>query len=128
MIPATRHGIFAGILSADPALMEPIYKIVVTVPPDLVGAVTRIISQKRGKILSIDQREYLTCIVGETPAVETFDLSEVMRSASGGRAFWQTTFDHWEYVPASLQMQVIQETRKRKGLSPQPPTPQQFLE
>ena len=128
MIPATRHGIFAGILSADPALMEPIYKIVVTVPPDLVGAVTRIISQKRGKILSIDQREYLTCIVGETPAVETFDLSEVMRSASGGRAFWQTTFDHWEYVPASLQMQVIQETRKRKGLSPQPPAPQQFLE
>lgn len=128
MIPATRHGIFAGILSADPALMEPIYKIVVTVPPDLVGAVTRIISQKRGKIISIDQREYLTCIVGETPAAETFDLSEVMRSASGGRAFWQTTFDHWEYVPSSLQMQVIQETRKRKGLSAEPPTPQQFLE
>ncbi len=128
MIPATRHGIFAGILSADPALMEPIYKIVVTIPPDLVGAVTRIISQKRGKIISIDQREYLTSIVGEIPAAESFDLSEVMRSASGGRAFWQTTFDHWEYIPASLQMQVIQETRKRKGLSPEPPSAQSFLE
>jgi len=128
IIPAMRHGIFAGVLSADVALLEPIYKIIVTTPSELVGAVTRVIAQKRGKIVSIEHKEFLTNIIGELPAAESFDLAEVMRSATAGRAFWQTTFDHWEFLPENMQAQVVREIRKRRGLSPEPPTATQFLE
>lgn len=127
IIPAVRHGIFAGVLSSDPAIQEPIYKIIVTTPSEYVGTITSIISQRRGKITNIEQKEYLANIIGEIPAAETFDLSEVIRGSTGGRAFWQTTFDHWQYVPENLQLKVIQSIRKRKGLSPEIPKPEDFL-
>jgi elongation factor 2 len=128
LVPATRHALFAAFLSADPVLLEPIEKITVKVPVELVGDVTKVIAQKRGKILSIEQKEYLTYVEGELPAAETFDLSEVMRGATGGRAFWGLEFASWAPVPASMQLQIIQEIRKRKGLSPEIPKVQDFLE
>jgi len=126
--PATRQSIFAGILSADPILMEPVLKLDVKIPVDQVGNVTKVINQKRGRVITIEQKEHLMYITGELPAAETFDLSEVMRSATGGRAFWGTSFSSWQPVPASLLMQVIQEIRKRKGLSPEPPRAEEFME
>ena len=109
-------------------MLEPIEKITVKAPVELVGDVTKVIAQKRGKILAIEQKEYLTFVVGELPAAETFDLSEAMRGATGGRAFWGLEFASWSPVPASMQLQVIQEVRKRKGLTPEPPKAQDFME
>jgi elongation factor 2 len=127
IIPATRHGIFAAMLSANPVLLEPLLKINVKVSMEFVGNVSSVIAQKRGKIISVEQRGYLTYVVGELPASETFDLSDLMRSATGGRAFWGTEFSRWEALPGSLQANVIREIRKRKGLSPEPPKVQDLL-
>lgn len=114
-------------LSADPVLLEPLLKIDVKLPIEQVGTITSVIAQKRGKVLSIDQKEYLTYVSGEVPASQTLDLSESIRGATGGRAFWGTEFSRWETVPTSLQSQIIQEIRKRKGMSPEPPKPQDLL-
>jgi elongation factor 2 len=76
----------------------------------------------------VDQRGHLVYIVGELPTAETFDLSEVMRGQSQGRAFWGLEFARWSPVPQSLIGQVITDIRKRKGLSPEPPTAQDFVE
>lgn len=67
-------------------------KIEAKVPADLMGAVTGVVAQKRGKVLDIRQAEYVTVVSGEIPASETSDLSEVMRGATAGRAFWATEF------------------------------------
>ena len=127
MIPATRAGIFAGILSANPAILEPLLKLTVKLPVEQVGLINSVIAQKRGKVLSIDQKEYLTFVTGQIPASEAFDLSEVIRGATGGRAFWGTEFSHWDLVPASLQGPIVADIRKRKGMSPQIPKPQDLL-
>jgi elongation factor 2 len=127
IIPATRAGIFAAILSANPALLEPLLKINVKLPVEQVGLITSVIAQKRGRVLSIDQKEYLTYVTGEMPTSEAFDLSEVIRGATGGRAFWGTEFSRWDLVPANLQGPIVAEIRKRKGMSPQPPRPQDLL-
>ncbi len=121
IIPATRAGIFASMLSADPVLLEPLLKINIKLPIEQVGSITGIIAQKRGRIVSMEQREYLTYATGELPASETFDLSEVIRGATGGRAFWGTEFSRWERVPSSLLTDLVTEIRKRKGMSPVPP-------
>jgi elongation factor 2 len=128
IVPASRRTLLASILSAEPVLLEPIMKITAKGPSDEVGPITRVISQKRGKILNIEQKEYLTFIIGEIPASETFDLSEVMRSATSGRVFWGVEFSRWAPVPESLKNQVIAEIRKRKGLPPQIPTIDMFVE
>jgi elongation factor 2 len=127
IIPATRAGIFASILSANPVILEPLLKINVKVPVEQVGVITSVIAQKRGRVLSIDQRDYMTYIVGEIPASETFDLSETIRGATGGRAFWGTEFSRWERVPKRLLNDLIRQIRERKGMSPQPPRPQDLL-
>ncbi len=128
IMPATRRSFYASFLSAEPALLEPILKVTVKVPADQVGNVTKIIVGRRGKVLSMEQKEYLMYIVGEIPTSETFDLSEAMRSATAGKAFWGTEFYKWEFVPSSMMPQLIREIRKRKGLSPEPPTIEDFLE
>ncbi|RLG03073.1 MAG: elongation factor EF-2, partial [Thaumarchaeota archaeon] len=128
IVPATRRTLYASILSADPILLEPILKIEAKVPPELMGAVTSVITSKRGKILNITQQEYVTVVSGEIPAAETFDLSEAMRSATMGKAFWATEFSAWKPVPASLRDKVIQEIRKRKGLPPRIPQISDFVE
>jgi len=128
IMPMTRRAMFAAFMSANPTLLEPVQKITAKAPPDLLGAATSVISQKRGKVVSVDQRGHLVYVVGEIPTSETFDLSEVMRSASAGRAFWGLEFSHWAPVPGSMISQVIADIRKRKGLPPEPQKAEDFME
>ena len=83
-----RRAIRGAWLTANPTLLEPVLGIEVKGPGDLIGAVTGVISSKRGKLINIDQREVMTVIEGEIPAAETFDLSESMRGATAGKAVW----------------------------------------
>jgi elongation factor 2 len=128
IMPMTQRAIFACFMSANPTLLEPVQKITAKAPPDLLGAATSVISQKRGKVLSVDQKGHLVYVVGELPTSETFDLSEVMRGATAGRAFWGLEFSHWAPVPGSMINQVIADIRKRKGLPPEPHKAEDFLE
>jgi elongation factor 2 len=128
IMPMTRRALFAAFLSADPCLLEPIQKITAKISSDLLGSVTSVITQKRGKVLSVEQKGHLVYVVGELPTAETFDLSEILRSATAGRAFWGLEFSHWSPVPSSMLNQVIQEVRKRKGLPLEVPRPEDFVE
>ena len=128
LMPATRRAILGAILSADPVLLEPMLGIEVKCPVDMIGAVASVISSKRGKTLNIVQKETMAIIEGEIPASETFDLSEVMRGATAGKAIWNTHFKCWSPVPSSMMMSVIREIRKRKGLPEEPPRAEEFID
>src|SRR5207253_8517906 len=84
--------------------------------------------QKRGQIVSVDQKGNLVSLVGDIPTAESFDLSEVMRSQTQGRAFWGLEFARWSPVPTSLLQSVVEGIRKRKGLSLEPPKASDFAE
>ncbi len=117
VFPAIRRAILGALLTSDPTLYEPMMKIVVQITPEYIGAVSGVISSKRGTITSVDQKEYFAIITGEIPLAETFDISQVMRSATGGKAFWNLAFERWSILSKSLLTPTIQEVRKRKGLS-----------
>jgi elongation factor 2 len=128
LMPATRRAILGAILSADPVLLEPVLGIEVKCPVDMIGTVASVISSKRGKTLNIIQKETMAIIEGEIPAAETFDLSEVMRGATAGKAIWNTHFKCWSPVPSSMMMNVVREIRKRKGLPEEPPRAEEFID
>lgn len=119
--------IFGSILTAKPILLEPVYEIVITVPAELAGECSRILTSRRGKISLFEQKGISTMITGYIPVVETFGLTEEMRSATSGRAFWQCVFDRWEEVPESIAAEVIRQVRMRKGLPREVPKPSTFL-
>ena len=98
------------------------------VPTDMVGNVATVLSGKRGKVLDMSQKGASSIITGEIPASETFTLSEEMRGQTAGRATWNTSFKKWSEVPKSQYAAAIADIRKRKGLSPDPPTANEFID
>jgi len=128
IMPAIRDAIFSGFLSANPILLEPIMKLDMKVPQDMLGGVTRIIAGKRGKIVTMDQATGdVMHLIAEIPVSETFDMSDQLRSATAGKAFWGTEFAKWSPVPSSMFADVVRKIRERKGLSPEPPRPEEFM-
>jgi elongation factor 2 len=128
VMPAARRGILGSFLSSNPVILEPVYKIGVSVPAQWVGDVSSLITRKRGRIISSEQKGPLTMITGYLPVAETFGLSAEMRSATSGHAFWQTAFDHWEKAPESITTEVISATRERRGLPPEIPRASRFID
>jgi len=127
IMPAIRDAIFYGVLSANPILLEPIMKLDMKVPQDFLGGVTRIVAGKRGKIISMDQTGDVMRLIAEIPVSETFDMSDQLRSATAGKAFWGTEFARWASVPSSMFADTVRKIRERKGLSPEPPKPEEFM-
>ena len=127
IMPATRQALYAAILSAEPTLLEPIYKIQVRIPPEELGNVTGLISRKRGSIHDVEQRGPVVNVTGYLPVSETLGLSQEMRAATSGSAFWQSTFDHWAPVPESLIPETLTKVRTRKGLEPNPPPASRYI-
>jgi elongation factor 2 len=128
LMPAMKRAVWGSFLTAKPVLSEPIYKIGVSVPHQFVGDVTGLITRKRGRIVSSEQKGPITNITGYLPVSETFGLSADMRSVTSGHAFWQTQFDHWEKVPESISMDVIAGIRKRRGLPEEVPKANKFID
>ena len=120
--------VFGSFLTAKPVLLEPIYKTVVSSPTELAGECSKIISSRRGRISAFEQKGAFTVITSFVPVAETFGLSKQLRSASSGRAFWQSVFGHWERLPEKLSAKVITEVRKKKGLPSEIPRAERFLE
>jgi elongation factor 2 len=128
LMPATRRSMLGAMLIADPVLLEPILGIEVKCPQEQIGIVAGILSGKRGKLLNVDQKGVIAIMQGEVPASETFDLSEVMRGGTAGKAMWSTYFKSWQAVPQSVIRPLIADVRKRKGLNPEPPSPDEFID
>jgi elongation factor 2 len=128
LMPATRRAMLGSMLIADPVLLEPILGIEVKCPQDLIGQVSSVLSSKRGKLLNVEQKGIIAIMQGEVPASETFDLSEKMRGATAGKALWNTYFKSWQPVPNSIFRSLVADVRKRKGLNPDPPSPDEFID
>ena len=128
LMPATRRAMLGSMLLADSALLEPILGMEIKCPQEQIGTVAGILSGKRGKLLNVEQKGVISIIQGEVPASETFDLSEVMRGGTAGKALWNTFFKTWQFVPQSIFKSIVNDLRKRKGLNPDPPTADEFVD
>src|SRR5919202_988514 len=121
LMPATRRAMLGSMLIADAVLLEPILGIEIKCTQEQIGTAAGILSGKRGKLLNVDQKGLISIIQGELPASETFDLSEVMRGGTAGKAMWNTYFKTWQAIPQSIFRNLVTEIRKRKGPNPEPP-------
>jgi elongation factor 2 len=128
IIPVVRKAIFGAFLSAGPVLLEPVFRIQVTVPTTRVGEVDRLLAKKHGKIFLTALKGTVMVIDGYIPVAETLGLASDLRTLTSGSALWQTQFDHWGKVAVALAAQKIVEIRKRKGLSAEVPLVERFLD
>ncbi len=87
---------------AKPVLLEPIFKIEVTVPENYMGDVIGDISSRRGKIEGTDIRSGAVAVRGFVPLSEMFGYATDLRSKTQGRGVYVMQFDHFEKLPESL--------------------------
>jgi elongation factor 2 len=128
LMPAARRSMLGSMLVASSVLLEPILGIEIKCPQEQIGTVAGILSAKRGKLLNVEQKGLISIIQGEIPASETFDLSEVMRGGTAGKAMWNTYFKTWQPVPQSIFKNLVTDIRKRKGLNLEPPSYDEFID
>ena len=121
-IPAVRNAIKGAMVRARSSLMEPMQKLQVSAPNDVMGGITRQITTRRGVIEDMPVDGNITTVIGRVPVAETFGFSNDIRAASQGRATWNTENAGFEQVPPQLFEKVTQEIRARKGLKAEVPT------
>ncbi len=92
---------------SNPALLEPYFKIEVTVPEEYMGDVIGDISSRRGKIEGMEARAGAQVIRGHVPLSEMFGYATDLRSKTQGRGVYVMQFDHFETVPESLVEKII---------------------
>jgi len=102
----------AGALKADPAILEPVMKVEVTVPEEYMGDVIGDISSRRGRIEGMEARGNAQIVRGFVPLSEMFGYSTDLRSATQGRGVYTMQFSHYEEVPKGIAEGII---AKRQG-------------
>jgi len=78
-----------GMKKADPVILEPIMKVVVTVPEDYMGDVIGDLNSRRGRIEGMEARAGAQVIHAYVPLAEMFGYATALRSRSQGRAYSQ---------------------------------------
>ncbi|MDD5142304.1 elongation factor EF-2 [Methanoregula sp.] len=127
VIPAVRGAIKGGMLLAGDSLLEPVQKIQITVPMDQMGAATSQIQGRRGQVFDMESLGDTITVAGKAPVAELFGFAGDIRSATEGRAMWNTEFAGFELVPNNMVKEVVVGIRKRKGLKEQMPQPNDYL-
>jgi len=120
VIPAARSAIYGAMCQGGRILLEPITKVFINVPQDVMGSAIGDIQGRRGVIEDINQEGELTVIQSKAPVAEMFGFATAIRSATQGRVLWSTENSGFEPVPPTLQPEVVRSIRTRKGLTPEP--------
>lgn len=124
IIPTTRRVLYACMITAGPRLLEPVYLVEIQCPEAAVGGIYGVLNRRRGHVFEENQ------VVGTPmfhvkaflPVNESFGFTADLRSNTGGQAFPQCVFDHWQILPGdpmepnTKPAGVVSDTRKRKGL------------
>jgi U5 small nuclear ribonucleoprotein component len=137
IIPTARRTVHSSILTATPRLMEPIYRLQIQCPGELVESIQPILKRRRGHI--VQDRPIpgtlLYSVRGFLPVLDSFGFETDLRTFTQGQAMVHSVFDHWAVVPGDpldktimlhplepsppqfLARELLLKTRRRKGLS-----------
>lgn len=136
IIPTARRCFYACVLTASPRLLEPVYLVEIQCPQDATGGIYSCLNKRRGHIFEENNVSGtpMVHVKAHLPVNESFGFTADLRSQTQGKAFPQCVFDHWQAMgddpmdPASKAGVIVEATRTRKGLNPQIPLLEKFLD
>merc|ERR1712227_361720 len=136
IIPTARRVLYASMMTAGPRLMEPVYQVEIQCPENAVGGIYGVLNRRRGHVFEEAQTPGTPMFVVKAylPVNESFGFTADLRSTTGGQAFPQCVFDHWQIMPGcpltegTKPNQIVEECKKRKGLKPGPPALDNYLD
>ena len=121
VIPATRDAVHRALMDAEVRLLEPIQNVRIDVPNEYMGSASGEIQGRRGRVDDMYQEGDLMVVEGIAPVSEMIGFSSDIRSATEGRASWNTENSGFRVLADNLQPEVIAEIRERKGMKTELP-------
>merc|ERR1719466_214692 len=136
IIPTARRVLYASMITAEPRLMEPVYQVEIQCPENAVGGIYGVLNRRRGHVFEEAQTPGTPMFVVKAylPVNESFGFTADLRSNTGGQAFPQCVFDHWQIMPGDPMEEgsktnvIVEDTKKRKGLKPGNPDLANYLD
>ena len=121
VIPAMREAVHRALIDAEIRLLEPIQDVRIDVPSEHMGAASGEIQGRRGRVDDMYQEGDLMVVEGIAPVEEMIGFSSDIRSATEGRASWNTENAGFRVLVDNLQPEKIGEIRERKGMKTELP-------
>lgn len=138
IIPTARRVFYASVLTAAPRVVEPVYLVEIQCPEDAMGGIYGVLTRRRGHVFGEEQKPGTTIynIKAYLPVMESFGFTADLRSHTGGKAFPQCVFDHWEQVTGdpldgsnnNSGYKFVKAARLRKGLVEEIPDLGKFMD
>lgn len=97
--------------TAQPAILEPMMLVTITVPEENLGDVMGHVTARRGRVDGMEAHGNSQIVRAYVPLAEMFGYATVLRSATQGRGTFMMVFDHYEDVPKSVQEEIIKKHR-----------------
>jgi len=104
---AGRLALREAVARAGNVLLEPIMKVVITVPDEYLGNITGDVSSRRGMIIDTDDRGHVKMVTCEIPLSELFGYTTTLRGMSQGRASATMEFLAYRAMPNNLMKEVL---------------------
>jgi elongation factor G len=101
-----------AVRNASPVLLEPIYRFTITVPEEYMGDVLSDLNTKRAQVLGMDQQGGKSIVTALAPLAEMQRYTTDLRSITQGRGVFEMEFVDYQQVPAYLQQELIEETKR----------------
>jgi len=128
VIPAARNAIYGSMTISNPILLEPMQKVFISTPQELMGDASRELNQRRAEVKDMITEGDSVNIDSKAPVAEMFGFASAIRSATGGRVLWNTENLGFEPMPKHLQDEVVKQIRERKGLKPDPNPAEYYMD
>ena len=103
-----------AVQEANPTLLEPIMKMEITVPEDVMGDVMGDLNGRRGRVLGMDSHGKYQLIKAQVPMSEVLKYALDLNSITGGRGTFRMEHSHYEEMPAQLTEKVIAAAQEKE--------------
>ncbi|MBT3642737.1 elongation factor EF-2 [archaeon] len=115
--PAVREAVKEAFAKAIPCIFEPVQVHQIEAPTEFMGAMTSLVSTKRGNLIDVAQEASGTTIKAELPVQEMIGWTSDLRSSTEGRGISSLVSQTFKKLPGDLQPKVVKQIRERKGLA-----------
>jgi len=92
---------------ADPTILEPIMKVVVTAPEQYMGDVIGDLNSRRGQVNNTDIRNGAVQVEASVPLSTMFGYSTDLRSKTQGRANYSMEPSHFTELPKNIREEIM---------------------
>lgn len=97
----------AAAKKANPVILEPMMKVIVTVPEDYLGDIMGHITARRGRVEGMEAHGNSQIVNAIVPLANMFGYATTLRSSTQGRGTFMMVFNHYEDLPKSIQEEII---------------------